>query len=440
MEPSRPIKHPRRAAAAALVGTTIEWYDFFVYGTAAVLVFGQLFFPSADPVASLLAALATFAVGFLARPLGGFIFGHLGDRIGRKRTLIATLVLMGCATTGVGLLPTYATAGVWAPILLVALRLLQGVSVGGEWGGAVLIASEHAPIERRTWFASFAQLGSPLAVLLSMGAFRVATALSRSQFEAWGWRLPFLASVILLLVGFLIRLSLSESPEFARAETEKAVVRFPLGLALRTAPKPILLTLCSFTIGTAGFYFTNTFLIAYATQSLSINRSVILSCLVVVSFVQLFGQLAAALIAEQIGDGRFLKWSASLAIVAPYPMFLLVETRAPLAIIVGVSLATLCASGFYAVIAGFVSKIFPTNIRYTAISVSYQVGGAIFGGLTPIIGVLLSSRFVGHWWPLAVFYSLLAALSLGGVAFLCRAGYDKVEQAGVGKPGATLQG
>ena len=414
----RVTKQTRRAAAAAFVGTTIEWYDFFVYGTASALAFGQLFFPSADPATGLLASFATFAIGFFARPFGGLLFGHIGDRIGRKRTLVATLLLMGVATTGVGCLPTYAEAGVWAPILLVVLRLLQGVSVGGEWGGAVLMAGEHAPAGRRTWFASFAQLGSPVAVLLSLVAFRVATAVSGSEFLAWGWRLPFLVSVVLLVVGFLIRLGVEESPEFTSARKQREVVKFPLATALRTAGKPIAITLCAFTIGTSGFYFTNTFLIAYTTRSLSIDRAVVLDCLTAVAVVQLIGQLVAAKLAERITDATFLKWAAGLAMLAPYPMFLLVETRTSLGIIVGTSLATVCASGFYAVIAGYSSKIFPVNIRYTAMSVSYQLGSAIFGGFTPMIGVFLSERFHNQWIPLAVFYTCLAAVSFGAVVIL----------------------
>jgi MFS family permease len=411
---------PVRAAVAAFIGTTIEWYDFFIYGTAAALVFGELFFPNSNAFVGLLASFATFAVGFFARPFGGFVFGHLGDRIGRKRALIATLLIMGAATTGVGFLPTFATAGIWAPVMLVGLRLLQGISVGGEWGGAVLMAGEHAPWGRRTWFASFAQLGSPVGLLLSLAAFRGATAVSGAEFLAWGWRLPFLGSAVLLLVGLAIRLGVQESPEFAALRERREVAPFPLAVAVRTAAKPILMTLCAFTIGTAGFYFTSTFLLAYTTHTLSMDRSIVLDCLTAVSVVQFFGQLGAARLAERIGDARFLKWAAGLAMIAPYPMFLLVETRMPAAIVLGASLATLCASGFYAVIAGFSSKVFHANVRYTAISVAYQMGGAIFGGFTPMIGVVLSQRFAGQWLPLAAFYTVLAGISFAGVFLLDR--------------------
>jgi MFS family permease len=200
------VRQPVRAATAAFAGTTIEWYDFFIYSTASALVFPQLFFPSSDPNVSLMISLATFGVGFFARPLGGFFFGHLGGRLGRKKALIATLLLMGLSTSAIGVLPTYAQVGIWAPVMLVALRICQGISVGGEWGGAVLMAGEHAPEGRRTWYASFAQLGSPAAVLLSMGIFAIVSRASGDSFAVWGWRIPFLLSLILLVIGMAIRL------------------------------------------------------------------------------------------------------------------------------------------------------------------------------------------------------------------------------------------
>ena len=416
-------RQPVRAATAAFAGTTIEWYDFFVYSTASALIFPQLFFPNSDPSVGLLASFATFAVGFFARPFGGFLFGHLGDRFGRKRALIATLLLMGTATTAIGLLPTYSQIGIWAPILLILCRILQGVSVGGEWGGAVLMAGEHAPKEQRTWYASFAQLGSPAAVLLSMGIFAIVTRMSGDSFAVWGWRIPFLLSFVLLIIGMMIRLGVNESPEFAEAIERKTVSRFPIIDAFRSATKPIIFTLLAFTIGTAGFYFTNTFLIAYTTRTLGLDRSLILECLAMVAVVQFIGQLLAAKIAEKIGDSKFLLAASALAMLAPYPMFLLVELKTQFSIVAGVSLATLCASGFYAVIAGYASKVFPVEVRYTSISAAYQLGGAIFGGFTPMIGVVLSTSYPGQWLPLAIFYSVLAGVSLLGVTLLSYAGF-----------------
>lgn len=416
-------RQPVRAATAAFAGTTIEWYDFFVYSTASALIFPQIFFPNSDPSVGLLASFATFAVGFFARPFGGFLFGHLGDRFGRKRALIATLLLMGTATTAIGLLPTYSQIGIWAPILLILCRILQGVSVGGEWGGAVLMAGEHAPKGQRTWYASFAQLGSPAAVLLSMGVFAIVTRMAGDSFAVWGWRIPFLLSFVLLIIGMMIRLGVNESPEFTEATERKTLSRFPIVEAFRSATKPIIFTLLAFTIGTAGFYFTNTFLIAYTTRTLGLERSLILECLAMVAVVQFIGQLIAAKIAEKIGDSKFLLIASALAMLAPYPMFLLVELKSQFSIVAGVSIATLCASGFYAVIAGYASKVFPVEVRYTSISAAYQLGGAIFGGFTPMIGVVLSSSYPGQWLPLAIFYSVLAGVSLLGVVLLSYAGF-----------------
>jgi Na+/melibiose symporter-like transporter len=290
------------------------------------------------------------------------------------------------------------------------------------------MAGEHAPAGKRTWYASFAQLGSPAAVLLSMGMFRIATGVSGADFLVWGWRIPFLLSVVLLVVGLYIRLGVQESPEFQQAARKNEVAKFPIVEAFAGSTRPILFTLLAFTIGTAGFYFTNTFLISFSTRTLGLDRSLILECLTMVAVVQLLGQLGAAAIAQRIGDVRFLLIASGLAVLAPYPMFLLVETKTMIGIVAGVSIATLCASGFYAVIAGFSSKVFPVKVRYTAISASYQLGGAIFGGFTPIIGVLLADRFAGQWLPLAMFYSVLAALSFTGVFLLYRYGFGTSEQ------------
>ena len=410
-------RQPVRAATAAFVGTMIEWYDFYIYATAAALVFGPLFFTGGDPFLSTLASFGTFAVGFFARPLGGIVFGHWGDRIGRKQALMITLMMMGVATIGIGLLPTYATAGALAPVLLVLLRVVQGIAVGGEWGGAVLMAGEHAPSGRRTFFASFAQLGSPAGLILSLLAFRAVTSMERDAFMDWGWRLPFLASAALLLVGVAIRLGVNESPEFAQVRAQRKTARLPLAEVWRTARVPVLLCIGANTIGIAGVYFTNTFMIAYTTQYLSLSRTLILDCLFAVAIIQFLSQPLAAWLAEKLGGARFLKLAALLAMASPYPMFLLVQTREAPAIVLGIALAVVCMASFYSVIAGFVSGVFETRVRYSAISLSYQVCGAVAGGLTPLAGTILAQRFQGQWWPLAVFYTLRAGVSL--VCIVC---------------------
>jgi len=259
MKPSA-SPQPRRAAAAAFIGTMIEWYDFYIYATAAALVFGALFFPSDNSLFSTMAAFGTFAVGFFARPLGGIVFGHIGDRIGRKKSLVITLLMMGVVTVGIGLLPTYAQIGAAAPVLLIVLRVIQGIAVGGEWGGAVLMAGEHAPKGRRTFFASFAQLGSPAGLILSLLAFGAVTRLPEEELMSWGWRVPFLASALLLLVGLAIRLGVNESPEFLasreQAEKSRRKEQAPVLEVLRTAWRPLLLCIGANTLGIAGVYFT----------------------------------------------------------------------------------------------------------------------------------------------------------------------------------------
>ncbi len=414
---------PVRASTAAFIGTMIEWYDFYIYATAAALVFGKLFFPSATGFYGTLAAFGSFAVGFFARPLGGALFGHIGDRIGRKKSLVITLLMMGTVTVLIGLLPTYASIGVWAPVLLVLLRIVQGVAVGGEWGGAVLMAGEHSPDKsKRTFFASFAQLGSPAGLILSMLMFKLVTGLDDAAFLSWGWRVPFLFSAVLLLVGFVIRLSVNESPDFLeekQAQAKRAKpARAPLAQVLTGAPRLLALAVGANVLGIAGFYFTSTFMIAYTTQYVGLNRAVILDCLLVVSIMQFFITPLAAYIASRVGNLRFLGATALISVFTPYAMFNLVDLGSLGAITLGIGVAVLFMGAYYAVIAGFVSDSFPTAIRYTGISMAYQLSGAIFGGLTPMLGTVLAENFKGQWWPLALLFSAISLLSLVSVLSL----------------------
>ncbi|WP_028223680.1 MFS transporter [Paraburkholderia oxyphila] len=413
-------QQPVRAAVAAFIGTAVEFYDYYTFATAAALVLGEIFFPSHDPFLSTMASFGTFFVGFIARPLSGAVFGHLGDRVGRKKMLVLTMFLMGIATTGIGLLPGYATIGIWAPILLVLLRILQGIAVGGEWGGAVLIASEHAPPGRKTFFASFPQMGSPAGLILSLLAFRFVTSLDHASFVSWGWRLPFLASFVLLLIGMAIRLGVKESPEFERVRNTNAAAKYPVAEVLRTAWYPILLAAAATTIGSAGFFFTNTFMISYATAWLGMSKSFILDCLFVVTIIQLLSQPVSALLAQRFGETRFLCCAAVLSMVTPYPMFLLVQTQNVVAIVAGISLAVVTLSAIYAVIAGFITPAFPTRVRYSGISIAYQLCTMIAGGTTPLIGTMLAQRFSGQWLPLAAFFSVLSFVTLVGVVGLGR--------------------
>ncbi len=414
------LLQPVRASLAAFAGTTTEWYDFFVYATAAALVFGPLFFTNETPFVGTLASFGTFAAGFFARPVGGLIFGRFGDTFGRKRALVITLLIMGFATIAIGLLPTYATIGVWAPVALVALRLLQGIAVGGEWGGAVLIAAEHAPKGRLTFFASFAQLGSPAAQILSLLAFRGAGLLGKDGFMAWGWRLPFLASIVMLIIGFIIRTRVAESPEFNEIREREQASKAPVREALATSLVPIALATGANTIAIASVYLFNTFMIAYATKYLGLPRPVILDALFIGAFVQLILTPLSAGIAELIRNERlFLQIALVCAMLSPYVLFNLVETRSFWLIALGIGINVIGSSAFYAVVAGYVAGAFPVRVRYTSISIAYQFCGAIAGGLTPIVGTILAEHYQDHWWPIALFGTLMSALS-----FACVIGLD----------------
>jgi MFS family permease len=293
--PASGARGVRKVAVAALIGTSIEWYDFFIYGLAAALVFAPQFFPKASPVASTLAALGTFAVGFLARPIGGAIAGHFGDRIGRRPMLVVTLLLMGGASILIGLLPTYAQIGVAAPVLLVTLRLLQGLAVGGEWGGAVLMSTEHAPSGRRGWYGSFVQLGVPVGLVTSNLVFLlVSLSTSTEQFASWGWRIPFLLSAALVLVGLYVRLRVDETPEFAAHKARGATLRMPIAQVLRQHWRTVLLGLL-IPMGTTGLgYVSLVFLLSYGAGTLGINRNVLLLIVMVASMLEIPAVLLAA--------------------------------------------------------------------------------------------------------------------------------------------------
>lgn len=406
----------KRAAAAAFLGTTIEFYDFYVYATAAALALGQVFFPAGDnPVMNTLKAFGTFAVGFLARPLAGLVFGHLGDRLGRKKMLIFTMLLMGIATTGIGLIPSYSEIGVAAPILLVVFRFLQGISVGGEWGGAVLMASEHAPEGKKTFFASFAQLGSPAGLILCILAFRSVSGLDEEAFLSWGWRVPFLLSAVLLIVGFIIRVGVKESPEFEKTKQNDAIVANPVAVVVKKYWREIIFSALSVTIGSAGFFFTNTFMISYVTQYQGIEKKVILDALFWVTVCQFLTMPIFAWLSEKVGVYHFLAGCALFCVFTPYPMFLLVETKNLLLIVSGIALAVVALSALYAAVAGYMAQAFPTQLRYSGISIAYQLSAALAGGTTPLIGTWLAQQYAGQWFPLAIMFSVLSLMSLVGV-------------------------
>ncbi|MEV0051263.1 MFS transporter [Saccharopolyspora shandongensis] len=425
---ARASSQARRAGLASFVGTTIEWYDFYIYGTASALVFGKLFFPEVSPAAGVLASFATFWVGFLARPLGGIIFGHFGDRMGRKGTLVTTLLLMGVATFLIGVLPTHAQIGVAAPFLLALLRAVQGIAVGGEWGGAVLMASESAPKGRASFFAMLVQQGSPAGAILATLVFLAAGTLDDAAFLAWGWRVPFLLSGVLVVVGLLIRMKVEESGEFERVKSSGDVVRLPVAEVLRTAWRTVLLGIGASIMGISTAYFTNTFVLSWTTNELHMNRQTMLYVLLAISVVQFAWQPIAALISERVGEARFMVCSLLVNAVVAVPMFLLINTAQPLLVFAGIALAIVSGSGYYAVLAGFLARAFPSRIRYTGISLAYQLCSTLIGGTTPFAAQALLTSSGGSFWPVAGFYVTLLLITTASVAGLARFGARRAVQ------------
>ncbi|GAA5165944.1 MFS transporter [Pseudonocardia eucalypti] len=407
----RAAAHPARVALASFIGTAIEWYDFFLFGAAATLIFNRQFFPTLSPVAGTLAALATFGVAFVARPVGGLVFGHFGDRIGRKRMLVLSLVLMGGATTAIGLLPTYAQVGVAAPMLLVLARMVQGFAVGGEWGGAVLMAVEHAPPGRRAFFGGFPQAGVPAGLVLSSAAFLAVQQLPADQLAEWGWRLPFLASLVLVLLGLYVRLRIVESPDFQRVRDTCTVSRFPLRDVLTGSPRALLVGIATQAASNVPFYLVSVFVLSYGPAEVGVSRDVILLCLLVACVLDLATVPIAAALADRIGRRAMLTAGAGYMASVAFPFFWLFDTGNPWAILLAMLLViTVGHAVTYAAIAGFLAEIFPARLRYTGASAAYQVGGMVTSGPAPFLAVALVGMGGGSW-PIALYIVLACAVT-----------------------------
>jgi MFS family permease len=397
----------------SLIGTTIEWYDFFIYGTASALVFNKVFFPTMDPLVGTMAAFAAFGVAFIARPFGGIVFGHFGDRVGRKATLVTSLLIMGLATLLIGLLPTYASIGIWAPLLLVVLRFLQGFAVGGEWGGALIIASEYAPKNRRIFYTSWPQLGSALGLILSTTVFTAFAQLPEEQFLSWGWRVPFLLSIVLIAVGLYVRLTIMESPAFRELQKSKTESKAPAMEVLRTNPKGILLVLGMFFFPLGAYYVYTSFTLSYATQQLGVPRTVVLAGLLVVGFSQLLWTIVFAKIADRTGSVRFALLGCPLfSLLFAFPFYWLVETRDLTMILLAMFLVEIGHGGFYGVAAGFVTDVFDTRFRYSGLSLGLQGAAVVAGAPAPLVAAALLSWSGGQSWPLASWVALMAFVTL----------------------------
>jgi len=410
---------PRRVALASAVGATIEWYDFFLYGTAAGLVFDKLYFNGLDGPAAQLAAFATFAVGFLARPVGGLIFGHFGDRIGRKQMLLLTLVIMGVGTAAIGLLPTYDQIGVWAPVALVVLRVLQGIGVGGEYGGAVLLAVEYAPADRRGFFGSFAHIGVPGGLLLASGAFSVASLLPDPAFLAWGWRACFVLSVVLLGIGAYIRLSVMETPSFARVQEQKQVSAIPLRDLVRRQTRPLLLGMGTRFVEGFTFNFFSVFLLAYVVTNLGLPKSWALDGIMVGATLGVVLVPVAGALSDKVGRKPVFRVGAWAALLLAFPVAALVQSGGQLAIFTAlVAGLGLVYGTVYGPLAAFWSELFETRFRYTALSSLYQVSGVVASGLTPLVAAWLVTLGGGTLWWVAGYNVVVAAISLTCARFL----------------------
>ncbi|MDD7968947.1 MFS transporter [Actinomycetospora lemnae] len=404
----------RSIFAASFVGTSIEWYDYYIFGTAAALVFGSLFFPQFSSVAGTLAAFGTFAVGFVARPLGAAVIGHFGDRIGRKAMLVLTLLLTGGATALIGVLPTYAAIGIAAPLLLVLLRLLQGFGVGGEWGGAVLIATEHASSRRRAVYGSFAQFGVPIGVLTSNLAFLAVAGLPDESFRSWGWRIPFLLSVVLVVVGFVVRSRLQDAPEFEQVKQRRETSTVPVADLLRRHPKVLALASLASIAPPAVGYTVIVYMLSYGTTALDYERTTLLTLIMLSTVVWVATIVVAAVLSDRFGSRRVFVVGALTAVVWPLPMFALVNTGSAALAGLAFAVAAIVQGIMAGAQGGLFAEIFPVRVRYSGISIAYQVGGMVGGAVTPLVATALFGA-TGSSTPIALYVTALSLLSLVAV-------------------------
>ena len=409
-----------RVILASLIGTTIEWYDFFLYGSAAALVFNKLFFPSFDPLVGTLLAFATYAVGFVARPLGGIVFGHFGDRIGRKKLLMWSLVMMGLATLLIGLLPGYASIGVWAPIGLIVLRVVQGFAVGGEWGGAVLMAAEHGDARRRGYWASWPQAGVPLGSLLSAGILALMAGFqSEADFIAWGWRVPFLLSAVLVVIGWYIRNRVAESPMFeAEIEAAEAPPKLPIMDVFRERPRGILLG-AGLRVGeNIGYYILTVFSLTFLVDVASESRSLALDALLIGAAVQFVAIPLLAALSDRIGRRPVYAFGAFGLGIFGFLFFPMLASGNDALIILAIVIGLVLHASMYAPQAAFITELFPTRIRYSGVSIAYQLTAIFAGSLAPIIALWLYKDLHSSV-PVSIYVAVACAIS-GVSALLAR--------------------
>ncbi len=429
-QPKEEYQQIVKVAFASLIGTSIEWYDYFLYGTAAALVFNKLFFPSYDPLVGTLLAFATFSLGFIARPVGGIVFGHYGDKIGRKKMLYLTLMIMGLSTACIGLLPTYAAIGIWAPILLVGMRLLQGFGLGGEWGGAVLMAVEHAPANRRGFYGSWPQLGAFVGLLLSTIVFRAVSKMPDADFLTWGWRVPFLLSFILVAVGIWIRMTIAESPVFLKLKDQKKEAKMPIVEALTKHPKNIFIAMGARFAENGLFYVFTVFSLTYISTYLKVPRVIGLNGLLWAAGLGIFTTAAWGALSDRWGRRPVYMYGAIACGVLAFPFFWMLGTKDPTIIALAIVIpVTLGHSAMYGPQASFLSEMFSARVRYSGASFGYQLASIFAGGLSPLVATwMLDLGVKAGKGPtyIAYYMILLVLITVVAVAFAKETNKDNI--------------
>ena len=400
-------------ARAAFVGTALEWYDYYLFGTAAALVFNRLIFTDLDPTAALLASFATFGVGFAARPIGAILFGYIGDRYGRRPALLTTIVMIGVATGLIGLLPDFGTIGLAAPVLLAVLRLVQGLAVGGEWGGAVTMAVEHAPAEKRGRFAALVQIGSPVGTLLSSGAFTLVLLFPSQTFDAWGWRIPFLLAFPLLVIALWIRMKVEESPIFKDLLAHEETAKVPALDVLRHAGGRLVIAVLAAMLGVGGFYMITTFTVSYGSNSLGVPRSVMVNATLIAAVAQIIITVIMGRLAEKIGPGKVTMWGGLLTAVAAFPLFAMIDTKSPVMITLAITIGIVLVGVAYAVNGALLTELFPPKLRYSGVALGYNIAGAT-SGFMPMIATAMLGVSGNKSWGAALILAIIALMTAAG--------------------------